>query len=36
MEILLPYMNNQRKITIEKKHFLHFLDKGILTYDEIK
>lgn len=36
MEILLPYMDDSRKIKIEKKYFLHFLEKNILTYDEIK
>ncbi|TNV84770.1 hypothetical protein FGO68_gene17463 [Halteria grandinella] len=36
LELLLPYMDNSRKITVAKEVFLKFLEVPLITYEDLK
>jgi multisite-specific tRNA:(cytosine-C5)-methyltransferase len=35
LDLLLPYMNDKRKVHVSKDLFLHLLDKHSMTFDEL-
>ena len=36
LEILMPFMNEERKIPVSKELFIEFLEKGSFTFDELR
>lgn len=36
LELLLPYMDDTRKITVSKEVFLSFIDNPLITYEDLK